>query len=93
MHIASTTTCDDDDATTKIWAPFSPLDEFHNADAEWMPTCVLASRGGRGGRGDGKMAMYFCTRSSCNWGHGVFFGNTMWVVQGIITLTKSVVHT
>jgi hypothetical protein len=85
-------TCDDDNVTTKRWEPFSPPDGFDDVDAEWMPTCVLASRGGRGGRGEGEMAMYFCTRSSCNWGHRVFFGDTMWVVQHIITLTKSMVH-
>ena len=36
------------------WAPFSPPDEFYDADAEWMPACVLASRGGRGERGGGR---------------------------------------
>jgi hypothetical protein len=45
------TTCDDNDATMERWAPLSPPDEFDDADAEWMPACVLASRGGRGGRG------------------------------------------
>jgi hypothetical protein len=39
---------------TERWAPFSPPDEFDNADAEWMPACVLASRGGRGGGGGGQ---------------------------------------
>jgi hypothetical protein len=34
---------------TEQWAPFSPPDKFNIADAEWMPTCVLTSRGGRGG--------------------------------------------
>jgi hypothetical protein len=84
LHIALTTTCDDDYATTERWAPFSPPDEFDDADAEWMPAYVLASRGGWGGWGEGKTAMYFCARSSGNWGHGVFFGDTMWVVQRII---------
>ena len=31
-----------------------PAGRFNNADAEWMPACVLASRGGRGGRGGGQ---------------------------------------
>ncbi len=48
------TTWDDNNATMEQWAPFSPLDEFNNAKAEWMPACVLASRGGRGERGIGQ---------------------------------------
>ncbi len=34
---------------TERWAPFSPPDEFGVADGKWMPACVLALRGGRGG--------------------------------------------
>ncbi len=55
-----------EDATMEQWAPFSPLDKFDDADAKWMPACVLVSRGGRGEGGEGKTAMYFCARSSCN---------------------------
>jgi hypothetical protein len=33
----------------KRWAPLSPPDEFDVADAKWMPACVSASRGARGG--------------------------------------------
>ncbi len=47
-------TCDDDDATMERWAPFSPPNKFDDANAEWMPACVLASRVGRGGRGGGQ---------------------------------------
>ncbi len=46
--------CDNKDATAERWAPFSPPGEFDNADAKWTPACVLASRGGRGGRGEGQ---------------------------------------
>ncbi len=48
------TTCDDENAMMERLAPFSPLDEFDDANAEWMPACVLASRGGRGERGGGQ---------------------------------------
>ncbi len=37
------TMCDDDATTTKRWAPFSV------ADATCPVSCVLATRGGRGG--------------------------------------------
>jgi hypothetical protein len=47
-------TCDDDNATTERWAPFSLPDEFNNAAAKWMPACVLVLRGGRGGGGEGQ---------------------------------------
>ncbi len=54
--------CDDNDATTERWAPFSPPDEFDDADAEWMPASVLASKGGRGGRGGGQDSdVFLCT--------------------------------
>jgi hypothetical protein len=48
------TTSNDDDAMTKRWAPFSPPDVFDVADGEWMPACVLALRGGRGGAPGGQ---------------------------------------
>ncbi len=47
-------TCDSDNAMMEQWAPFSPPDKFNNANAEWMPAYVLASRGDRGGRGGGQ---------------------------------------
>jgi hypothetical protein len=46
--------CNDNDAMMERWAPFSSLDKFDGADAEWIPACVLASRGGREGRGGGQ---------------------------------------
>jgi hypothetical protein len=46
--------CNNDDATMERWAPFSPPDEFDVANAKWMPACVLASRGGRGGAPGGR---------------------------------------
>ncbi len=48
------TTCDDNDATMERWAPFSPPDEFDDANAESMPACVWPPRGYRGGRGGGQ---------------------------------------
>ncbi len=75
------------------WAPFSPPDKFDNADAKWMPTCVLALRGGRGGRGGGQDCDVFLRMLILQLGSQIFFGDTMWVVQCIITLTKSMVHT
>ena len=47
---------------------------------------------GVGERGEGEPVMYFCADSSWSWGHGVFFGDTMWVVQRLISLTKCMVH-
>jgi hypothetical protein len=56
LHIASTRMCNDNNATMEQLALFNPLDEFDVANAKWMPTCVLASRGGRGGgRREGDM--------------------------------------
>ncbi len=70
-----------------------PAGRFNNADAEWMPACVLASRGGRGGRGGGQDGDVFFAHAHCAIGVTEFFGDTMWLVQCIITLTKSMVHT
>jgi hypothetical protein len=73
------------DATlTKRWALLSAPYKFNVDNAKWMLALVVGSGGARGERGEGgegESAMYFCTDSSCSWGHGVFFGDAMWVVQ------------
>jgi hypothetical protein len=53
----------------------------------------LASRGGRGGRGGGQDGDVFLRMLIVQLGSRSFFDDTMWVVQRIITLTKSMVHT
>ena len=82
------TTCDDDDATTERRAPFSPPDKFNVADGKWMPTCVLALWGGRGGALGGQDGNVFLRMLIVQLGSRSFFGDTMWVVQRIITLLK-----
>ncbi len=85
-------TCGDEDATMERWAPFRPPDKFDVADGEWMPACVLASRGGRGGAPGGRDGDVFLRTLIVQLGSRSFFGDMMWVVQRIITLTKSMVH-
>ena len=41
--------CDNDATMMKQWAPFSPPDNFDVADATCPVSCVLATRGDRGG--------------------------------------------
>ncbi len=60
------TTCDNDDAA-------SPPDEFNNANAEWMPACVLALRGGRGGRWGGQDGNVFLRTLIVQLGSRSFF--------------------
>ena len=54
MHVASTPTSNDDNASTQRWAPCSPLDDITDSDAAGtLPTIYLtrAGGGGEGGRG------------------------------------------
>jgi hypothetical protein len=86
------TTCNDDDAMVEQWAPFSPPDEFDVANAEWMPACVLALRGGRdgvpGGRNGGvKMCILIVQLGS-----QIFFDNVMHSSWHVITPSNSMVH-
>jgi hypothetical protein len=70
--------CNNDDAMMERWAPFSLGDKFDDANAEWMPTCVLALRGGRGGRRGGRDGNVFFVHANRAigvteffWRHGV----------------------
>jgi hypothetical protein len=58
---------------TEQWAPFSPPDKFDDAAVEWMPTCVLASRGGRQGRGGGQDGDVFLSTLIMQLGSRSFF--------------------
>ena len=51
MHVASTSTSDDDDAATRQWAPCSPVDDIANSDAAGMLPTIYSMRAGRGGEG------------------------------------------
>jgi hypothetical protein len=54
MHVALTSTSDDNDAATQRWAPCSPLDDIADSDAaETLPTIYSTRAGGGGGRKDG----------------------------------------
>jgi hypothetical protein len=54
MHVASTSTSNDDDAATRRWAPCSPLDDIFDSDAAGtLPTIYSTRAGGGGGGGEG----------------------------------------
>ena len=51
MHVASTSTSDDDDAATRRWAPCSPLDDIADSDAAGTLPTIYSTRAGRGREG------------------------------------------
>ena len=51
MHVASTSTSDDDDAATRRWALCSPLDDIADSDAAGMLPTIYLTRAGGGGDG------------------------------------------
>ena len=51
MHVASTSTSDDDDAATRRWAPCSPLDDIADSDAAGTLLTIYSMRAGGGGEG------------------------------------------
>jgi hypothetical protein len=53
MHVASSSTSDDNDAAMRRWAPCSPLDDIADSDAAGMLPMIYSMRAGGGRRGGG----------------------------------------
>jgi hypothetical protein len=75
MHVASTTTSNDDDAETGRWAPCSPLDDIANYNGT-LPLPWIFPRGGIGGDGgwggDNRRPRYLSTSGGAHKGTKVF---------------------